>query len=680
MAGNAVIGALRVILGADTAEFDKGLKGAQSSLAAFGRDIAAVAGGISLERAISNVVHGLKSMATHALQQADEMGKMAQRIGIPVEELSKLRLAADLSGVSMEQVGVAVGRLSRAMSQIAGGKTNDTANAFKALGISVTGAGGALKTSTQVMEEVAEKFKGMNDGAGKTALAIAIFGRAGAAMIPMLNQGAEGLKEAREEAEKLGLVIDLKTAKAAEEFNDNMRRLRLSLEGVSLKVAAELAPALAVLTKHFVDLVKDGDLVKVGAEGILNAFFSMAEGVAITVVQFRAVGTELQALGQLMAAVGSVAKATAEVLRRPLSGASQQLSEAIDNLSKAWRGWEDTGAKILEDMNKARERFAGLRQEVQKLGEEFAKPPTARVDAPIIATENALDKFIKTQQKAIAGQRAEAETVGAVAGARESLRIILQGQSVAQENNIALTNSAREKLAALAGEARNAAMEQERMNIFIQNLTPWQAYQAEIQKLNALFDNGRLKGETYGRAMEAAADKAGISWQKQVPSIAGSFAEIANSFASQGNKLAKAAQVLSAFQALVSTYAGSAEALKLPFPFNIAASAAVLAKGLALVAAIKGFAAPKMASGGAMRMPGLPGGGVDSQLMVARVRPDEQVDVWRPGEGPDQRRGGGGVVQDITLNIPDRAVRELWRSGIEHINSLGADGYRLKVA
>jgi len=53
----------------------------------------------------------------------------------------------------------------------------------------------------------------------------------------------------------------------------------------------------------------------------------------------------------------------------------------------------------------------------------------------------------------------------------------------------------------------------------------------------------------------------------------------------------KVAKVFGAAQALISTYQGAAEALKLPFPQNLAAAAAVIAKGIGLVNAIKGVSA-----------------------------------------------------------------------------------------
>lgn len=79
----------------------------------------------------------------------------------------------------------------------------------------------------------------------KSALAAGIFGdRVGDQMIPLLNEGAEGLKKAGREAEAFGLVMSDKDAKATEEFNNSMGRLSASFKGLLQSVVLPLLPAL----------------------------------------------------------------------------------------------------------------------------------------------------------------------------------------------------------------------------------------------------------------------------------------------------------------------------------------------------------------------------------------------------------------------------------------------------
>ena len=95
---------------------------------------------------------------------------------------------------------------------------------------------------------------------------------------------------------------------------------------------------------------------------------------------------------------------------------------------------------------------------------------------------------------------------------------------------------------------------------------------------------------------------AGIKKQSADSQLAltlGAGSDVLNALGAFNDKAFKAAKVAAAAQALVSTFQGAAEALKLPFPANLAAAAAVTAKGLGLVAAIKGVSSSGVGGGGA---------------------------------------------------------------------------------
>ncbi|PLU75843.1 hypothetical protein BMJ22_21050, partial [Sinorhizobium medicae] len=95
---------------------------------------------------------------------------------MPIEELSRLKYAADLSGVSIEGVANGFKKLSTNMADAAGGNKT-AAEVFTQLGVAATNADGSLRSSSAVLLDVADKFAAMEDGAQKTALAVQLFGR-----------------------------------------------------------------------------------------------------------------------------------------------------------------------------------------------------------------------------------------------------------------------------------------------------------------------------------------------------------------------------------------------------------------------------------------------------------------------------------------------------------------------
>lgn len=274
---NAVIGALRVNLGIDTAQFSNGLKSAETRLDKFGSAMKtgllnAAAAGVA---AMGALAVGIKN----TIDTADDLSKAAQKFGIPVEELSRLKHAADLSGVSLETLGKGVQRLSRNMVDAEMGLMAPQ-RAFDALKISITNADGTMKTSSQVMTEVAGRFATMKDGVEKTALAMTLFGRAGAELIPMFNGGADGLAAMMAEADALGITLDEKTGRAAEAFNDNLTRLSRVNDGLILKITAQLLPTLELLSEKFLDVANNGEMIEQMASGVVKALRFMSNEVA----------------------------------------------------------------------------------------------------------------------------------------------------------------------------------------------------------------------------------------------------------------------------------------------------------------------------------------------------------------------------------------------------------------
>jgi len=298
MAGNAIIGALRVVLGADTASLDKGLKDSQGKLQTWASSMAKVGAAAAAAFAVAGgaVAVSIKGV----IDQADELGKAAQKWGVPVDELSRLKHAADLSGISFEGLGTSLSKLSRNMSEVAGGAKNDASQAFAALGIAVTNADGTLKSSSQVMTEIAGKFGDMEDGAGKTALAMALFGKSGAEIIPMLNAGAKGLRDMMMEADKLGIVIDGKTTKAAENFNDNLTRLGKVKDGIILKITEGMLPGLEQMSAAMVRAAADTQGLNVVGAAVGGMFAGLIHEVEKFRLAMQRLPVEWEAFKTLM--------------------------------------------------------------------------------------------------------------------------------------------------------------------------------------------------------------------------------------------------------------------------------------------------------------------------------------------------------------------------------------------
>lgn len=195
------------------------------------------------------------ALAKSAANAGDEALKAAQKTGLSVEEYQKLAYAAELADVSHEQLGVGLTILSKKMQDAAtGGKAG--IESFKAVGIAVKDAKGNLKSGSQVIQEVADRFQKMPDGAKKTALAVEVFGKSGAQLIPLLNGGGQSIRDLGDELEVFGGVIGEDAAKASEEFNDNFTRVHRLISSIKNAIGIALVPIIKDVISDFLEWAK----------------------------------------------------------------------------------------------------------------------------------------------------------------------------------------------------------------------------------------------------------------------------------------------------------------------------------------------------------------------------------------------------------------------------------------
>jgi hypothetical protein len=224
-------------------------------------------------------VAGFAALIKGALDTADQINKLSQKIGISVEALSTLRFAAQLSDVDLDTLQKSIKGLSQAITEANTG-IGEGARVFAALGISVKNADGSLKSTDQVLLNVADVFARLEDGAVKTALAVKLFGKSGLDLIPFLNQGASGITRLTAEAQQLGLKLTTDTARSAEAFNDNLVALKASAAALGIALTRDMLPELTTITTVMRQAADEsGTLmaVWVGLGGLGNLVFNGTE-------------------------------------------------------------------------------------------------------------------------------------------------------------------------------------------------------------------------------------------------------------------------------------------------------------------------------------------------------------------------------------------------------------------
>jgi hypothetical protein len=303
----AEIGALRVRLAMDAGEFRKGAKEAESTLArlaakfGFAAGVGAVAGQM-LSNAMRNAASSITGSFKGAIDAVGDLVDASSKFGIPIEQLAGLKYAAELSGASFEQLGVGAGKLAKNLTELAGGGSNPAGKALAALGISATDAAGQVKGVDEVMIAVADKFAGVADGSAKTAIAMQLFGKSGAQLIPTLNLGSAELTRMRDEARRLGLVLDDETARGLEMLGDEWQKVQKRMEGFWIQLTGQLLPALQVLVRDIQSWLDSGGGVTAWAKTVGDGIKSVIDWTYSAGAAFERLRTNLSATGANFAA------------------------------------------------------------------------------------------------------------------------------------------------------------------------------------------------------------------------------------------------------------------------------------------------------------------------------------------------------------------------------------------
>src|SRR5262245_6209188 len=152
-------------------------------------------------------VGGLTALVDRSISAASAIGKTADTIGVGVEALQELRFAAKASGIEQQTLDMALQRFTRRAAEAAAG-TGEAKDALAQMGIALRDQGGHLRSSEDLLGDVADAFARIEDPAERVRLAFKLFDSEGVALVNLLRGGSGALEEMRERARDLGIVLD----------------------------------------------------------------------------------------------------------------------------------------------------------------------------------------------------------------------------------------------------------------------------------------------------------------------------------------------------------------------------------------------------------------------------------------------------------------------------------------
>lgn len=254
---------------------DKFLKGVGTA-AKWGAGIAAAAG------AGATALLGVANKAASAM---DVIDKGSAKVGISKQAYQEWSYVLGQNGMDIGKLEVGMKTLTSKMDAAASG-TKSAQEAFDALGVSWDDGNGKLKDQETMMNEALYALADMENGTEKARLATELFGKAGIEMMPMLNNGAEGMADLTQRAHDLGLVVSDEAVSAGVLLGDTMDDVKQSLGAVITKIGVEALPIIQSLLDWLLEQMPT-------IQAVLGTVFEVVTTGVTAVINFISYLTEI---------------------------------------------------------------------------------------------------------------------------------------------------------------------------------------------------------------------------------------------------------------------------------------------------------------------------------------------------------------------------------------------------
>ena len=217
--------------------------------------VAGVAAFAGFVAAITSAEKKLMSITKESAAYAKEIKTLASVTGQSTEQIQEFQYASDMIGVSYDRVKDSLKEITNKMQEAQNG-SEDTAGAFKTLGVEIENTDGSLRSADSVFYDVIDSLGNMHNQAQRDALAMDLMSESAQELNPLIEVGSEGLKKYTDEAHEMGYVLDNEAIEALAATDTAQQKLLKTQEAVTKQISAEYAPYMTEALTDTADFIK----------------------------------------------------------------------------------------------------------------------------------------------------------------------------------------------------------------------------------------------------------------------------------------------------------------------------------------------------------------------------------------------------------------------------------------
>lgn len=453
---SSVIGALRVSLGLDSAQFERGADRAEHRAGTMAKRLAtAIAAPINSANLLRGAIVGIAGSATvaafagatqRAFDFADAIADLADRTGASTKLIQEFRYAAQMSGSSVETADEALGKFTKTLGMAQAG-SDAQVKLFRELGVTSGNFDTAFRQTLQGLSKLPTVQE-------RNAAALQIFGKSAGTLTALLGEGAAGFDEMAQRANDLGIVLREDVIRNAGQVNDQLDTMKMVLNAQFANVITQNANAIASLGQSMADLTS----------AIIRFFGSNPEKALAIIGALGGGAAGFAVGGPIGAAVGVVGGAAAgayggrKVREAGLAGNRKwKASQDLENWATAEQQRlmsEGASRAALERIGKIGLRARATRQRIEEgvANGTISNAPAAAPSAVPVADGGMRLPGTGKAEAAAAARAAEAARKKAEADAARAAREAEQREKAYQGELARTTNELQDAQAGLATE------------------------------------------------------------------------------------------------------------------------------------------------------------------------------------------------------------------------------------
>ena len=189
--------------------------------------------------------------AYSAVTSADDLNTLAKQTGFTTAELQKMKYAADLVDVSMEDITASSVKLKKNMAS----ESDSVVSAFTQLGVSTRTANGELRDSTTVYWEVIEALSRVTNETERDTLAMTILGKGADSLAGIIDDGGAAFRAFGDEAQRAGLILSQETLDGLNQVNDKIDETKAKAQATLAVAGAKAVEALLPVIDQIVAML-----------------------------------------------------------------------------------------------------------------------------------------------------------------------------------------------------------------------------------------------------------------------------------------------------------------------------------------------------------------------------------------------------------------------------------------